>query len=610
MTQPLLVGLASIVVLGVSAQWLAWRFRVPSILLLLLFALVAGPVTGLLRPDAMLGDLLFPLVSLSVAIILFEGALNLRVIELHDIGGVLRNLITVGTLVTWGLATIAAIGILELDADLAGLFGAMLVVSGPTVVGPLLRHVRPVGRLYSTLKWEGILIDPIGVLLSVLVFEVILVREFHTALTLVLSGVAKTVVVGGGLGFLSARLLVRLLQRYWIPDYLQNPVVLMLVLGIFTITNLVQGESGLFAVTVMGITLANQKTVSIRHIITFKEVLQVLLISGLFILLTARLRLADLEHLGLASLGFLGVLIVIVRPVAVAVSTWGSGMTWRERVFLAWVAPRGIVAASVASIFALRLSQVGYTQAAQLAPLTFLVIAGTAAVYGLTAAPVARWLGVAQRHPQGVLFVGAFPVARAMARALQREGFRTLLIDTNWNNIVAARLEGLSAHHGSAVREETLDELDLDGIGRLVALTSNDEANALAALHFAELFGRSEVYQLVPRESGDHRAFAASRLWGRLLFGSSVTHAYLTRQIASGAEVKTTRLSERFTYEDFQALYGKAAIPLFLIPEAGHLRVCTLDTERTPEPGQSLISLILPQAKTSQEASRSEVRQS
>jgi NhaP-type Na+/H+ or K+/H+ antiporter len=383
-------------------------------------------------------------------------------VELPEIGRVLRQLIAVGALTTWGLITLGAVTILHLNWTLAVLIGAMLVVSGPTIVAPLLRTARPRGRLASALKWEGILIDPIGVLFSVLVFEGILEQEITSATLAILVGVLKMAGVGSLLGWLSARLLVTMFQRYGVPDFLHNAVALTMVIGIFTLANLLHEESGLFAVTVMGMVMANQKAVTIRHSIAVKEVLQGFLRATLFILLAVRLRPSDLALIDLMSLLFLAVLILVVRPAAVALSTRGSDWSWRERAFLAWIAPRGIVAAAVAPIFAHRLGEVGVTQVELLVPLTFLVIAGTVAVYGLTAAPVARWLHVAQANPQGIVCVGASPLARALAHAVHVEGFRVLLVDTNWPHIAAARLEGLLAYYGNALLEETLDDLDLD----------------------------------------------------------------------------------------------------------------------------------------------------
>ncbi len=589
MTEHVLLGLASVVILGIAAQWLAWFIRIPSIFLLLLIGLTAGPLTGWLHPQELFGDLLFPAVSLSVAVILFEGGLTLQTVVLRDIGRVLRNLVTLGVLVTWIITSIAAYLLLGLEPAMSVLIGAMLVVSGPTVVGPLLRHVRPIDRLRSTLQWEGILIDPIGVLVAVLVFEAILVGELQAATTLVITGMLKMVVVGSALGYISAKAVVWLIQRGLIPDYLHNAVTLMVVVMSFTLANVLHHEAGLFTVTVMGIVMANQKAIIMRHIIEFKETLTVLLISGLFILLSARLEWHDLTHMSWGSLAFLAVLILVARPAAVAISTIGSGMPWQERAFLAWVAPRGIVAAAMASIFTLRLSAEGYAQADQLVPITFLVIIGCVAVYGLTAAPVARWLNVAQDNPQGVLFVGASPLSQALAEALQAEGIATCLADTNRSNIATARLSGLNTHYGNVLTEDALDNIELDGIGRILALTPNDEANALAALHFAELFGRVESYQLIPSTSDGE---SMPHLRGRFLFHENANYNVLSIHLAAGAVIKTTSLSDQFDYDAFQTYYQNAAWPLFVITESGGLSVWTTEQPLSPAPGQRIVSLI------------------
>jgi hypothetical protein len=331
--------------------------------------------------------------------------------------------------------------------------------------------------------------------------------------------------------------------------------------------------------------------------------LQGLLIATLFMLLAARLRLSDLAHLDLMSLLFLALLIVVVRPLAVVLSTRGSDWSWRERAFLAWVAPRGIVAAAVAPIFAHRLGEVGVAQVELLVPLTFLVIAGTVAIYGLTASHVARWLGIAQANPQGIVCMGASPLARAFARAVHAEGFRVLLVDTNWPRIAAARLEGLPAYYGNALLEETLDDLDLDGIGRLLALTPNDEANALAALHFADIFGRAEVYQLSPGAGDDEQVlFFAPHLHGRFLFAPEMSYARLNTLVATGATIKATRLSEQFTYLDYQQGYDNAAVPLFVVREDGSLQVVSAENDLTPAAGQRLLSLIPAGAEQGPEA--------
>jgi NhaP-type Na+/H+ or K+/H+ antiporter len=595
MTEDLLLGLASIIVLGIGASWLAWRLRLPSILLLLIFGFMAGPVTGFLNPDKLFGDLLLPVVSLSVAIILFEGGLNLRLAELRKTGGVVRNLITVGVLVTWLVGTGAAYFILGLDLTLAVLLGAILVVSGPTVILPLLRYLRPGGQVGSILKWEGIVIDPVGAILAVLVFEAIVAGGVGQAVPLVLLGLLKTVLFGGVIGVLAAIIVIQLLKRYWLPDFLHSVVSLALVVTAFTVSNWLQTDSGLLAVTVMGIVLANQKVISIRHIMEFKENLRVLLISGLFILLAARLQMADLASVGVSSLALLAILMLVARPVSVALSTLGSKLSLRERLFISWLAPRGIVAAAVASVFALRLVEAGYPQAEFLVPLTFVVIAGTVAIYGLSASPLARWLKVAKPDPQGVLIVGGHNWARSMAVALQEEGYKVLVVDATWAHVSAARMVGVPTFYANILSQYALDEIELGGIGRLMALTSDNEFNSLAALQFGNVFGRSQVYQLPSgsEDEGDKRK-VSQHLRGRPLFGTEVTYSYLTNRFASGAIIKTTNLTEEFDYDAFEAYYGDTALPLFLIDQNGNLAIFTPDNPPKPRPGQKLISLIEP----------------
>jgi NhaP-type Na+/H+ or K+/H+ antiporter len=482
LTEQLLIALTSIITLGIAAEWLAWRIHLPSILILLIFGFVAGPITGFLDPDAMLGDLFFPIVSISVAIILFEGGTSLRLKELHKIGGVVRNLVTVGAVLTWILSAGAARYVIGLEPAPAALLGAILVVTGPTVIVPLLRHVKPVHQVASTVKWEGILIDPIGAVLAVLVYQAVLVGEVQAATAAVLLVLLKTVAVSVALAAIGTGLLVILMDRDWAPDFLQSPLALMVVVTTFAVSNIFQTESGLLTATLMGLALANQKAVEVKHILEFKENLRVLLISSLFIILAARLQVSDLQQLGLPHLAFLAALIVVVRPLAVALSTLRSDFNWRERALISWIAPRGIVAAAVASIFALRLAEAGYAGAEQLVSVTFIVIIGTVIVYGSSAAPVARWLGLAQADPQGILLLGAHPWARAIAAELKDEGVPVRLVDTNYANISAARMAGLPVYYGNALTEGALDNIDLQGIGRMLALTANDEVNSLAAL--------------------------------------------------------------------------------------------------------------------------------
>ncbi len=595
MSEHLLMGLAAIIVLGIGAQWLAWRISLPAILLLLVFGFIAGPVTGLINPNQLFGNLLLPLVSVTVAIILFEGGLSLKFSEVREVTAVIRNLVTVGVLVSWVLTSLASYLIFGLGLQISILLGAVLVVTGPTVIIPLLRHVRPSGRVGSIIKWEGIIIDPIGAVLAVLVFEVIISVGLEKATTQVVVSIFKTLVIGTVLGLAGAKLVVVILKRHWVPDFLQNPVSLMIVVFVFVCSNVVQVESGLLSVTLMGIALANQKWVSLKHIVEFKENLRVLFISSLFIILASRLTIDELSYvLNFKGFIFLVLMILVVRPLSIFISTYFTDLNLKEKLFLSWMAPRGIVAAAVASVFALRLAEAGYEQAERIIDITFLVITGTVAIYGLTAFKVTRRLGLAKPNPQGLLIVGAHIWARSIAKFLHENGFQVSLVDSNWANVSAARQEGLQAYYENILLEDISEDIELDGIGKLIALTRNDEVNSLAALHFIEDFGRSQVYQLpkLSKFSARSEESIPQHLRGRLLFGAEATFSYLDSKFASGASLKKTPLTDEFNYDSFQSLYGEKALPLFIIKENGELVVLALDNTPTPLPGQSLISLV------------------
>jgi NhaP-type Na+/H+ or K+/H+ antiporter len=595
MKAPTSVSLAAILVLGLSAQWAAARLGIPSILLLLAFGLAAGPATGFLDPDRLFGELLLPLVSLAVAVILFEGGLSLKFRELRQVGGVLLLLITAGAAVTWLISAAAAAWLLGLDWPVALLLGALLTVTGPTVVGPLLRHIRPSGAVASILKWEGIVIDPVGALLAVLVFQAVQIGEPDAAAPAVLIAAAKAAGVGTAAGLAGAWLLAAALRRFLVPDHLHSPAALGTAVAAFTAANLVEHESGLVAVTVMGVALANRRDVTVRHMVEFTENLAVLLISCLFIVLAARLKLSDLTGLGWPALAFPAVLILVARPAAVWVSTLGSPLSWAERLFLAWMAPRGIVAAAVASVFALELSERGHPQAGMLVPVTFAVILATVSLYGLTAGPLARRLGLAHPDPQGVLFVGAHAWARALAAALRDAGVPVLLADSNRENTSAARMAGLPVYYGSVLSEQAVAELDLAGLGRMAALTGNDEVNSLACLRFAEVFGRREVYQLAfGEQAGEGRRQAVSpEQRGRLLFGPHVTAAELDARVGRTPTVRTTRLTAEFDAA-FDALHGESAVRVFLLRPDRKVLPFTAEDPPKPQPGDTLISLVAP----------------
>lgn len=594
MSENFILGLALILIIGISAQWIAWRLKLPAILLLLISGIIAGPVTGIINPDILFGNSLFPFVSLSVAVILFEGGLSLRVSEWEKIRSTLLSLITIGVIITWVLSALGARFFLGLDLRLSILFGAVLIVTGPTVIIPLLRQVRPAGQVGSILKWEGIVNDPIGAMVAVLVFEVILSGGFGAGIGHAIFGGVKTLFFGGLTGVLGAVIIYFLLRRHVIPDFLQNPVTLMFVITVFEVSNILQTESGLLSVTVMGIILANQRSARIKHIIEFKENLRVILISSLFIILAARLSLKDLNHITIGSIIFLVFLILIVRPAAVYFSTIGSKLNWKEKLFLTGMAPRGIVAAAVSSLFSFQLVDMGYKQAEYLVPFTFVVIIGTVIIYGLSAAPLALKLGVAKPVPRGYLILGAHELAQKIAEELHKQEIKVILADTNWSNISETRMKGLLTYYGNILAEYALDELNLDGVGHLLAMTPNDEVNTLASIHFSEIFGRSNVFQLAPMpEHPNKEGEITNQLQGRIMFGKGLNYAKLTELFYQGAELKTTNITKEYSFDIFKAARNQTMVPLFLVTSSGEVRVFSEDNPPEPVAGQKIISFNL-----------------
>ncbi|MEZ4696473.1 MAG: cation:proton antiporter [Rhodothermales bacterium] len=602
MSESILIGIVSVIVLGIGAQWLAWRLRIPSILLLLVVGFTAGPVTGLLAPESLQGDWLFAFVSLSIGIILFEGGLSLRISELREIGAAVLNLITIGVLVTWALAGIAAYYLLGFNPPMSALTGAIVTVTGPTVIVPLLRHVRPKGRISKIAKWEGITIDPVGAVLAVLVLETILLIQgaegsnLSEAVIHAIKGLMLTIATSVGIGVIGAGFLVIVLYRRLVPDFLRTSVALMLVVGTFALSNALQAESGLLEVTLMGIILANQKFVDVRRIIEFKEDLQVLLIASLFILLSARLDLAALQLITWHSAVFLAILIVVVRPIAVFFSTQPTKLDMKEKIFLSWLAPRGIVAAAVSSLFAFRLEAIYPEAAAELVPLIFLVIVGTVAIYGLTISPIARYLGLADPNPQGVLILGAHPWARQLGKSIRDLGFKVMMIDTNPRNIRFAGQMNLDAVVANALSEAVLDELDLSGLGKMLALTPNDEINSLATLNFLEIFESTEVYQLaVGHGKADDHVMVASHLRGNVLFGGQ-NFTTLTEQYNDGGKLQTFEITAETSFEDIMKSYDDSALPLVLA-RGGDLLVSSEDTPLTPAEGDRIVLFVQSQEK-------------
>lgn len=536
--------LALILGAGMIAQWIAWRIQVPSIIALLIAGLLLGPVTGIVEPDKLLGATLFPLVSLAVALVLFEGGLDLPPRALRNTGVIVRRLITFGAVVTFLISWYSAREVFGISNQAAIVLGAVLVVTGPTVVGPLLSFVRPTGTTGPILRAEGVMIDPIGATAALIAFEIVLLDAPNEAIATIIGVVALTIVAGAGIGLAAAIVLDIALRRFLIPDQLTVPITFAVVIASFVATNEVQDEAGLLTVTVMGIYLARRESSTIRQLIEFNESVRTLLISFLFILLAARIETDELRDVAVPALVFLALLVFLARPLSVLVSTVRTPLSWRERVFLMTMAPRGIVAAAVSAIFAIRLEEEGVPDAAKIVPIVFLVIIGTIVVYGFAAGPAARALGLAEAQANGVLIAGSHAVARGVASELDKRNIKTLLLDTDPYNVTRAIAAGLRARRMSVLAEEASHDLDLRGIGRLLAFTSNDEVNALATARFARVFGRREVFQLAPtaRRSGD--TSVPQEHLGRIVGIDGLTYSTLDERAGQGWRVRSSRGGE------------------------------------------------------------------
>lgn len=535
-------AIAAVVGLGVVAQWIATRLRIPSILLLLGIGLAAGPGLGLLDPDELLGDLLFPVVSMGVGLLLFEGGIGLHRSELGSWRGVLIRLLTVGVAITGVIAAVAAHTVGGLPWGASIVFGAIMTVTGPTVIIPLLRQQRLRPRVARVLRWEGIWIDAVGATLAIVALEVVVVAGDGPAE--ITRAVLTTALVGSGLGLVAGLVLAWFLGHRMVSDHMQNAVIIAVALAVFALANHFREEAGLFATTVLGITLANQRRAPVRHVIEFQESLGVLLIGGIFVVLGARVEGADLQDNLLPGLGVLVVLVVLARPLAVAVSTWRSRLSRNEKLYLGALAPRGIVAASVSALFGLKLEEAGVDGGTDLAALTFVVVAGTVVVYGLAAGPLSRRLRVKVPEPTGVALVGAPPWAVQLGRCLQRADVGVLVISTDEDEIHDAQRSDLLVYNGRLAHKDLEETVEALGIRLALVVSDREELNEFGSERFNALLGRANVYGM-PRSS-EEKAESHGGAGGhdRRELGQGLVGTDLSALVASGVTVDLIPRSE------------------------------------------------------------------
>ena len=516
-----MLELAGIIILGIFAQWLSWRIKVPAILPLILTGLIVGPLSTYFTHDGkkliepllsdaapngmFVEDYLFSFVSLAIGIILFEGGLTLKWKEISGVGPTIVKLITVGPIVTLIGGGLAAHYLLGLNWPIAFLFGALVIVTGPTVIAPILQNI-PLNRNVSTvLKWEGILIDPIGALVAVLIFEFIRSAEGGAEFTShAFISFFQIILIGLASGVLAASLLNWLIKSELIPHYLLNVFTLALVLALFTFSDILAHESGLLAVVIMGMRMGNMDVPRLKEILSFKESLSVLLISILFIILAAMIDMEDIQVIlgDWRSLVLFAFMILVLRPVGVLLSSRSSGLNLREKIFISWVGPRGIVAAGIASLFGLTLTNENppVEQAEYLTPLVFMIVLGTVLINATTARLFARILKVTLETSEGILIIGANGAARIIGKYLQHNQRHVVLVDNNEGSIRKAQEMGLEAFMVNIYTDDLEDEFDLLDMGYMIAMTSSADVNHYAMRKYQKIFGENGAFRLIAPE--------------------------------------------------------------------------------------------------------------
>jgi NhaP-type Na+/H+ or K+/H+ antiporter len=525
-----MLELAGIIILGILAQWMAWRFKIPAILPLIIIGLLVGPIATLYMDTKLIepiwngekglfpGDSLFYFVSLAISIILFEGGLTLKRTEILNTGPVIGKLISIAVLITFIGGGVAAHYIFGLSWKISLLFSALIIVTGPTVITPILRNIPLKKDLSSILKWEGILIDPIGALFAVLVFEFISAGAGGEFTLVALEEFGKIVLFGFTFGFSFAHALVFSIKKKLIPHYLLNVFTLATVLGVFVLSDSFAHESGLLAVVVMGMVMGNMNLPNLKELLYFKESLSVLLISILFILLSANINMEDLYLIYRWETAVLFAIIAfVIRPLGVFASSTHSGLKLNEKLFISWVGPRGIVAAGIASLFGSKLVAQGVQGAEYITPLVFMIVLGTVLLNATTARLFAKMVGVFLKKSNGIMIVGASKSSRIIASYLKDHGRSVVLVDTNASNIRVAKEQGLDAITADIYSDSISDDIEFNNIGFLLALTGNSQINDYALERFSDRFGENGAYRLVhsneinnPNKNSDAGLFSAT----------------------------------------------------------------------------------------------------
>jgi NhaP-type Na+/H+ or K+/H+ antiporter len=563
----LLFGLGLVIVLAFTCRLVAAYTRLPAIVLLLPVGFAAGAATDDVHPDVLFGSTFGSIVDIAVGLILFEAGLRLKRGELAGVGSVVRRLVIIGVAISAVGVTIGTELLFGLSWRVSLLVGAILVVSGPTVVLPLLAFVRPTPQVRSVLKFEGTLIDPLGALLGVAAFTVAQ-ADYHPG------NVLLSLVVGILVGLLAAALLWALLdvtQR--VAPGQSVTAMLAVVIAAIVVADLLRQDSGFTAALVMGVALANQRRVDISRVAAFEHTIVDLMIAVLFVLISASVEPSAVWHVLGKGVALVAIIVLLLRPVSVVLSTIGSELKRNERAFVGWMAPRGIVAASTASAFSITLQKDGVPGAQDILPIAFIVILGTVSVYGLTALPVARWLGVTG-GADTVLVIGGHAWARQIAAALGKAGLRVKVWTSSASEREAAEKEGLDAGWYKPGQGASIEE-SLEEVSDVLLLTDNDNFNALAAAELRHQIGSAHVFRLPP--TAELFDVVPAYAEGTVLFGPGYTYPELSQRFAAGAQLSS---------------HSNGQDPLFVVTENLELRVRTRKEPVRAAAGETVITLV------------------
>ncbi|MCJ1908103.1 cation:proton antiporter [Planococcus ruber] len=588
----LLFDLMLILFLGVLSQWIAWRLQLPAIVMMSIAGLIVGPFFGIISPSESFGDLFNPIISLAVAIILFEGSLNLNFKEIKTFSKPVLRIVTLGAFIAWIAGSLAAHYLAGLSIAVSFVIGGLFIVTGPTVILPLLRQAKLKARPAAILKWEGIVVDPFGALLALFAFQFVLfamgeesAAAFGLFFLAALFAVVLGVLAGWGMG--------RMFEKGQVPEFLKSPMVFAVVLLVFAVSDMVMHETGLLAVTAMGIMMANMNISSINEMRHFKENISVLLISSIFVMLTASLSLEVLiKILNWQIIAFVLAMLFVVRPLSIWLSTIGTDLTTQEKTLIGWIAPRGIVALTVSGYFASTLLEAGFEDAELLTALTFALVFSTVVAHGFSISWLGKKLGLASSEEPGILIIGSSRFNTRLGEILQAFDKNVLIMDPAWGSLQLARQLGIPNFAGEILSEHTEYELDLTPYETMIVATDTDSYNSLVVNNFVPELGRVNLYQTAIH-IGNPDDFHSS-LSGRTLFGSEWNFHALEAKIDEGYAMRKTQLTEQYTYADFKEKSVEGTIPLFVKRVQGKIEFFTNESKMEPKIGDTIVSFSPP----------------